>query len=106
VRVLEASDRLGGQIWSEYSDGFLVERGAEGFVARSELVPKLVSSWPNALPVFSDAHRGAVQAIEAALPAHQVLLAGSAFHGAGIDAAVRSAERAAASLLAQQNVSG
>ncbi len=53
-----------------------------------------VSRWPDALPVFTPAHRDAVRALEAALPP-DVILAGSAFHGAGIDAAVRSAFAAA-----------
>jgi oxygen-dependent protoporphyrinogen oxidase len=60
-----------------------------------------VSRWAHALPVFSDAHRAAVSALERALLPHPVLLAGSAFHGSGIDAAVRSAENAAAAVLAR-----
>jgi oxygen-dependent protoporphyrinogen oxidase len=57
-----------------------------------------VSRWPNALPVFDDAHRERVRALEAALNPQKILLAGSAFHGSGIDAAVRSAEDAARAL--------
>jgi oxygen-dependent protoporphyrinogen oxidase len=57
-----------------------------------------VSRWQDALPVFDDAHRARVQALEAALRGRGVTLAGSAFHGSGIDAAVRSAEDAAATL--------
>jgi oxygen-dependent protoporphyrinogen oxidase len=57
-----------------------------------------VSRWPDALPVFNDAHRGAVATLEAALAGMPLLLAGSAFHGSGIDAAVRSGEAAAATL--------
>jgi protoporphyrinogen/coproporphyrinogen III oxidase len=53
-----------------------------------------VSRWPDALPVFDDAHRERVAALEAALRGRGVFLAGSAFHGSGIDAAVRSAEEA------------
>ena len=55
-----------------------------------------VSRWPDALPVFNDRHAAAVEATEAALASYPILLAGSAFHGAGIDAAVRSGEAAAA----------
>jgi oxygen-dependent protoporphyrinogen oxidase len=55
-----------------------------------------VSRWPDALPVFDDAHRARVAALEAALEPSRIALAGSAFHGSGIDAAVRSGERAAA----------
>lgn len=51
-----------------------------------------VSRWPSALPVFDAAHKQRVQALEVALAGSGVALAGSAFHGAGIDAAVRSAE--------------
>ena len=57
-----------------------------------------VSRWPNALPVFTEEHREAVRRTEAALAAHPIWLAGSAFHGSGIDAAVRSAEATAARL--------
>ena len=56
----------------------------------------LVSRWPDALPVFTDRHLAAVVEAEAVLASHPIVLAGSAFHGSGIDAAVRSAEAAAA----------
>lgn len=54
-----------------------------------------VSTWPNALPVFDDARHHAIARFDAELAAQHVHLAGSAFHGSGIDAAVRSAERVA-----------
>jgi protoporphyrinogen/coproporphyrinogen III oxidase len=54
-----------------------------------------VSRWPDALPLFDDAHRARVTALEAVLVDHSIQLAGAAFHGAGIDAAIRSAEIAA-----------
>lgn len=57
-----------------------------------------VSRWPHALPVFSPEHRAAVARIEPELARAGIHLAGSAFHGSGIDAAVRSAEAAAARL--------
>lgn len=57
-----------------------------------------VTRWANALPIHDDAHKAAVAALEQALAPYPVQLAGSAFHGSGIDAAVRSAERAAAAL--------
>src|SRR5450432_1826692 len=41
VVLFEAADKVGGQLASESSDGFVVEHGAEGFVARSEVVPAL-----------------------------------------------------------------
>ncbi|MEM9696265.1 MAG: FAD-dependent oxidoreductase [Myxococcota bacterium] len=54
-----------------------------------------VSVWPDALPIFDDTYRALVCDAEAQLAPRGVLLAGSHFHGAGIDAAVRSAENAA-----------
>ncbi|NUO49735.1 MAG: NAD(P)-binding protein [Polyangiaceae bacterium] len=56
------------------------------------------SIWSSALPVYDDAYRAAVAAAEAVLHPASVFLAGSHYHGAGIDAAVRSAERIAASI--------
>jgi oxygen-dependent protoporphyrinogen oxidase len=57
-----------------------------------------VSRWPDALPVFDEVYRARVLELEAALRARGVLLAGAAFHGSGIDVAVRSAEAAAKAL--------
>lgn len=59
-----------------------------------------VSRWNDALPVFTPEFRESVAAADAALQARGIHLAGSAFHGAGIDAAVASAERVASRLLA------
>jgi oxygen-dependent protoporphyrinogen oxidase len=73
---------------------------------RGEPIFALVSRWPNTLPVHNDAHRAVVAALEQALAAHPILLAGSAFHGAGIDAAVRSGERAASICSAGSAASG
>ncbi|MEP7050514.1 MAG: FAD-dependent oxidoreductase [Pseudomonadota bacterium] len=58
-------------------------------------VQAVVSRWSNALPVFDDAHRARVAALTSALAGRRIWLAGAAFHGSGIDAAIRSAERAA-----------
>jgi oxygen-dependent protoporphyrinogen oxidase len=57
-----------------------------------------VSRWRDALPVFDEAHRGRVRALEATLAGRSVYLAGSAFHGSGIDAAVRSADETSRAL--------
>lgn len=57
-----------------------------------------VSRWQAALPVYDDAHRARVSELEASFAGRGLVLAGSAFHGSGIDAAVRSAEAAAMSL--------
>jgi oxygen-dependent protoporphyrinogen oxidase len=54
-----------------------------------------VSRWSNALPVFDPTHTARVRSLEDALAGHGLVLAGAAFHGSGIDAAVRSAEAAA-----------
>jgi oxygen-dependent protoporphyrinogen oxidase len=56
-----------------------------------------VSRWPSGLPVFDEPHRARVAALEAELLPHSIRLAGAAFHGSGIDAAVRSGESAARS---------
>jgi len=58
-----------------------------------------VSRWPRALPVFNEARRAAVTELESSLVGTRIRLAGSAFHGAGIDAAVRSGEHAAEQIL-------
>jgi oxygen-dependent protoporphyrinogen oxidase len=55
-----------------------------------------VSRWRAALPVFDADHETRVAALESALAGSHVTLAGAAFHGSGIDAALRSAERSAA----------
>lgn len=57
-----------------------------------------VSRWADALPVFSAAHKAQAAAVDTALQALGIHVAGSAFHGAGIDAAVASAEIVAARL--------
>ena len=50
-----------------------------------------VSRWPDALPVFDAAAKQAVATLETVLKGSRIALTGSAFHGSGIDAAVRSA---------------
>lgn len=63
-----------------------------------------VSRWPDALPVFSPEHRAQAAAADQALQQLHVHVTGSAFHGAGIDAAVASAEIVAARLGAAASV--
>jgi protoporphyrinogen/coproporphyrinogen III oxidase len=67
--------------------------GVEGAPERS-----WVSRWADALPVFTPAHQAAVGALDTVLQGLGVHLAGSAFHGAGIDAAATSAEIVASRL--------
>lgn len=43
VCVVEATEAYGGQISTEHSSGYVIEHGAEGFVARSEAVPRLAT---------------------------------------------------------------
>jgi oxygen-dependent protoporphyrinogen oxidase len=57
-----------------------------------------VSRWADALPVFSPTHKAQAAAADRALQALGIHVTGSAFHGAGIDAAVSSAEIVAARL--------
>lgn len=88
----------------------LASRGDEHFtdVARAAIAEVLatsgeperswVSRWPGALPVFTPAHRATVAALDGALQARGIHVCGSAFHGAGIDGAVKSAEIVAARL--------
>lgn len=67
--------------------------GAEGAAART-----WVSRWADALPVFSAAYREHAAEADRGLRARGIHVTGSAFHGAGIDAAVASAEVVAARL--------
>jgi len=43
VTLYEASERLGGQLHTERTDGYTIEHGAEGFVAGSEAVRTLAA---------------------------------------------------------------
>jgi len=63
-----------------------------------EPVRAWVSRWADALPVFTAAHQAQVTAADQALQPLGIHLTGSAFHGAGIDAAAKSAEIVAARL--------
>jgi oxygen-dependent protoporphyrinogen oxidase len=78
--------------------GRAVEQLSRALPIRGELQRAWVSRWKAALPVFGGAHRERVEALEAALSGQNLWLAGAAFHGSGIDAAVRSAEHTARAL--------
>ena len=77
------------------SDGVWVERAERALGAALPVSESaefgVVSRWPSALPVFDAAHRARVEALSLALLGRRIWLAGAAFHGSGIDAAVRSA---------------
>jgi oxygen-dependent protoporphyrinogen oxidase len=66
--------------------------------AQAEPLRTWVSRWADALPVFSPPYREQAGAVDRALQVQGVHVTGSAFHGAGIDAAVSSAEIVAARL--------
>jgi protoporphyrinogen/coproporphyrinogen III oxidase len=89
-RPAESDRALSDADWSARAERCL----ARALHLRTSFDRAWVSRWPNALPVFDDAHRERVAALEAALRGRGVALAGSAFHGSGIDAAVKSAEEA------------
>lgn len=57
-----------------------------------------VDRWQETLAVVGPEHRACVQRVEERLAGRGILLAGSAFHGPGIDGAVRSGETAAGAL--------
>ncbi|WP_257349400.1 protoporphyrinogen oxidase [Pseudalkalibacillus decolorationis] len=42
VTLLEAGDRLGGKIQTEYRDGFVIERGPDSFLARKKSMSELI----------------------------------------------------------------
>jgi len=87
---------LSDAAWTERAEHAL----ATALIIRGSASRSFVSRWPRALPVFDSAHRARVSALEEALraSASRIWLAGSAFHGSGIDAAIRSAEATARAL--------
>lgn len=80
-------------------DATWVERATRGleriFPLHAAPLCAWVSRWNHALPVSNPAHAERVRRLEAALQGSRLWLAGSAFHGSGIDAAVRSAYQTA-----------
>ncbi|HET7540529.1 MAG TPA: FAD-dependent oxidoreductase [Polyangiaceae bacterium] len=84
---------LSDDAWRERAERAL----ASALSVRGAAQRAFVSRWPHALPVFDPAHRARIAALEAALrrEAPKVWLAGAAFHGSGVDAAIRSAEMTA-----------
>jgi oxygen-dependent protoporphyrinogen oxidase len=90
------------ETWRSESDALWMERAIDALAGvlpvRARPLAGWVSRWPRALPVFDAGHRAAVAELERAVAPFGVVLAGSAFHGSGIDAAVSSGERAAAAV--------
>lgn len=90
----EELDRLDDRTWSSRTaDALGAILGIEGAPERA-----WVSRWPRSLPVHDAKHRENVGLVERALAPHRVVLAGSAFHGSGLDAALRSADAAVRAL--------
>lgn len=87
---------LSDDAWSERAERAL----ATALSVQKPALHRFVSRWPNALPVFDAGQRARVSALESALRADssRIWLAGAAFHGSGIDAAIRSGEAAALAL--------
>ncbi len=87
---------------SELTDAAWTERAVRALKRALSIdgapVQAWVARWGFSLPVFDDAHRDRVAKLEAALAGTGISLAGAAFHGSGIDGAVRSAEAAARAL--------
>ncbi|MGC4092586.1 MAG: FAD-dependent oxidoreductase [Polyangiaceae bacterium] len=88
--------RPDGEELEQLSDADWIERAVRGL---DRVVPLTaspsaawVSRWSRALPVSDAAHAARVSELEQALAGSRIWLAGSAFHGSGIDAAVRSAK--------------
>ena len=85
-------EQLDEQAWATRA-----ERGIARILAPSVRAERTwVARWKSALPVSDATHAARVVALETALSGSKIALAGAAFHGSGIDAAVRSARRAAA----------
>lgn len=87
-------DRLDDNAWSSRTADALA--AILGITGAPEHV--WVSRWPHALPVQDPKHRENVALVERALTPHRIVLSGSAFHGSGIDAALRSADRVSSEL--------
>jgi protoporphyrinogen/coproporphyrinogen III oxidase len=87
---------LSDAAWSERAERAL----ASALSVQKRALHSFVSRWPNALPVFDADHRSRVGALETALRASesQIWLSGAAFHGSGIDSAIRSGEATALAL--------
>ncbi|WP_437605833.1 FAD-dependent oxidoreductase [Sorangium sp. So ce834] len=84
-------EQMGDDAWAARAEASL----ARVLRVRGPAERAWVSRWSSALPVSTPAHAARVREVEQALAGTGVLLAGSAFHGSGIDAAVRSAEATA-----------
>lgn len=85
---------LGDEVWSRRAAATLSD--ILGIHAAPERA--WVARWERVLPVHDQTHAERVQAVEPTLHSFGIWLAGAAFHGSGIDAALRSAARVAEDL--------
>lgn len=85
---------LGDDAWAERA----LRCASRALDIRSSPERAWVSRWADALPIFDEAHRQRVAALEERLHGTGVSVTGASFHGSGIDGAVRSAEAAALAL--------
>jgi oxygen-dependent protoporphyrinogen oxidase len=85
---------LGDEVWSRRAAATL------GVILGIGAPPERtwVARWDRALPVHDEIHAERVRAVEPTLRSFRIWLAGAAFHGSGIDAALRSAARVAEDL--------
>jgi oxygen-dependent protoporphyrinogen oxidase len=89
-----ADATLGSDAWSTRAATALADiLGIRGQPERSWF-----ARWDRALPVHDEAHAERVRSVEPTLQSFGIWLAGSAFHGSGIDAALRSAAQVAEDL--------
>jgi len=91
-----------GDALTTWSDARFASEAAQAIArvlpVQGEPTRSWVSRWADALPVFSPSHKAQAASLDQALQALGIHVSGSAFHGAGIDAAVASAEIVAARL--------
>ena len=94
-------ESMSDQAWTERAERVL----AQAVRVTGSPLHGWVDRWPDALAVVTSEQREVVAAVERRFQSRGVLLAGGAFHGPGIEGAVRSAEATAAGLSALQRAS-
>jgi oxygen-dependent protoporphyrinogen oxidase len=94
-------ETLSDQAWTDRAERVL----AQSVGVKGTPLHGWVDRWPDALAVVTTEQREVVAAVERRFRSRGVLLAGGAFHGPGIEGAVRSAEATAAELSSLQRAS-
>lgn len=104
VLLRASAGRIGDDRALRIDDGTLVVRIhgelAEAMGLRSPPTASLVVRWPRSFPQYDVGHADRVARIEGLLPPN-VSVAGAAYHGVGIAACIRDAQRVAARLVRQ-----